>query len=138
MAKENSDQRRAGSTERLKITLFGRLCNAVRSVGHPNSRLNAKFGRVSLIFFLAPPWADLPCIIHARQGLPIHAPPLKIHFPDLVKLTPLMAAVTAVLFKNLQDERSGLVQMIMTLNTVQKKGKGNINTMDVEAEGVED
>ena len=65
-----------------------------------------------------------------------------VRIPDLVKLTPAMAEVsrtTAVLFKNLQDERSGLVQMVTTLNTVQKKGKGNINIMDVEEEGgVED
>ncbi|KAJ7229866.1 hypothetical protein GGX14DRAFT_553370 [Mycena pura] len=65
-----------------------------------------------------------------------------VRIPDLVKLTPVMAEVsrtTAVLFKNLQDERSGLVQMVTTLNTVQKKGKGNINIMDVEEEGgVED
>ncbi|KAJ7191711.1 hypothetical protein GGX14DRAFT_578735 [Mycena pura] len=65
-----------------------------------------------------------------------------VRIPDLVKLTPVMAEVsrtTAVLFKNPQDERSGLVQMVTTLNTVQKKGKGNINIMDVEEEGgVED
>ncbi|KAJ7228274.1 hypothetical protein GGX14DRAFT_384773 [Mycena pura] len=57
--------------------------------------------------------------------------------PDLVKLSPVMAELsrtTAVLFKNLQDasEHSGLVQMVTSFNTVQKRGKGNINIKDVE------
>ena len=33
-----------------------RLHNAVRSVGTPGQGLNSKFGTVSLIFFLLPPW----------------------------------------------------------------------------------
>ena len=32
------------------------LYNAVRSVGPPGQGLNSKFGTVSLIFFLLPPW----------------------------------------------------------------------------------
>ncbi|KAJ7465359.1 hypothetical protein B0H11DRAFT_2240169 [Mycena galericulata] len=65
-----------------------------------------------------------------------------VRVPDAVNLTHTMAEVsrnTAILFTRLRGEHSELVQMVASLNTVQKRGKGNINLLDIEEDnGVDD
>ena len=36
------------------------------------------------------------------------------------------------MFKELRDEKQGLIHMVTALNMVQRKGKVNVNIMDVE------
>ncbi|KAJ7458018.1 hypothetical protein B0H11DRAFT_1738037, partial [Mycena galericulata] len=68
-----------------------------------------------------------------------HLPPgsILVQVPDKVKLTAAMAEVsrnTAILLQTLKDELPGLIRMVTKLNTVQRKGKGNVNILDIEEE----
>ncbi|KAJ7234775.1 hypothetical protein B0H12DRAFT_1027852 [Mycena haematopus] len=58
-----------------------------------------------------------------------------VRIMDPINLTTNGAEVsrqTAALLRQLQDEKSGLIRMVTILNTVQRKGAGNVNVMDVE------
>ncbi|KAJ7764021.1 hypothetical protein DFH07DRAFT_770672 [Mycena maculata] len=71
----------------------------------------------------------ISCFAHLPTGS------IVLRIPDQVKLKGNMAEVmpaTALKYKQLHSEQGELVRMATVLNTVQRRGKANVNVMDLE------